>query len=47
LTDQGREIGRLHDIDIDDHGAITTLITAAGPIAVAIGWLIKHRPSRN
>jgi sporulation protein YlmC with PRC-barrel domain len=33
LTDQGREIGPLQDIDIDDDGSITALITAAGPIA--------------
>jgi sporulation protein YlmC with PRC-barrel domain len=32
LTDQGREIGPLQDIDIDDDGAVTTLTTATGLI---------------
>ena len=33
LTDQGREIGPLHDVDIDDDGGVITLTTASGIVA--------------
>ena len=35
LTDQGRDIGPLQDIDIDEDGAVTGLTAAHGSIAAA------------
>jgi uncharacterized protein YrrD len=35
LTEQGREIGPLHDVDVDETGAVTGLDVAGGVVAAA------------